>query len=359
MLNFAVGPVQSSEEVLAVGAEQVPYFRTAEFSQVMLENERIMLQLADAPEGSRTVFLTGSGTASMEAAVINTLDGSDKALVVNGGSFGNRFAQLCAIHEIPYEEIKLEPGRTLTEQHLAPYENAGFTAFIVNLDETSTGVLYDIDLISDFCTRNGLYLIVDAVSAFLADPLSMEKSHVGLMLTGSQKALACPPGISLIVLAPEALERVERIDPHCMYLNLADALKNGERGQTPFTPAVGTLLQINVRLRELAERGLEDELARVAARCRQFREGIANLPFELFAETPATAVTSLRVKEGVSTEDINNVLKSEYGIWICPNGGELGKHMFRVGHIGALSEADVDALLKALHELNDRGMLGA
>ena len=92
MLNFAVGPVQSSSAVLDLGAEQVPYFRTPEFSQVMLENERMMNQLAGAPDGSRTVFITGSGTASMETAVMNTLDHDDKALVVNGGSFGSRFA---------------------------------------------------------------------------------------------------------------------------------------------------------------------------------------------------------------------------------------------------------------------------
>ena len=94
MLNFSVGPVQSSAGVRAIGAEQVPYFRTPEFSKVMLENEAMMKELAGAPEGSRAVFLTGSGTASMEAAVMNCFTPSDRVLVVNGGSFGERFAQI-------------------------------------------------------------------------------------------------------------------------------------------------------------------------------------------------------------------------------------------------------------------------
>ena len=107
MTNFTVGPVQSSDSVLAVGAEQVPYFRTAEFSEIMLENERLIKKFAKAEENARAVFLTGSGTASMEATIINTLTKSDKALIINGGSFGQRFVQLCGIHGIPFDEIKL------------------------------------------------------------------------------------------------------------------------------------------------------------------------------------------------------------------------------------------------------------
>ena len=215
------------------------------------------------------------------------------------------------------------------------------------------------DLIGQFCQRNNLFLIVDGVSAFLADPLVMKDHGVGLMLTGSQKALACPPGVSVMVLAPAALERVARIDSHIMYFDLKDALKNGERGQTPFTPAVGVLLQIHARLCDIVERGIEDELARVAARCQRFRAGIADLPLSLFSDSPATAVSSLLVEEGVSTQAIFDTLKDEFGIWICPNGGDLGKRIFRVGHIGELSDQDIDALLDALHVLYQRGMLSA
>ena len=94
MINFTVGPVQSDDEVRAVGAEQVPYFRTPEFSQIMLENERLILKFAKAEPNAKAVFITGSGTASMEAAVINTLGKDDNAIVINGGSFGQRFADI-------------------------------------------------------------------------------------------------------------------------------------------------------------------------------------------------------------------------------------------------------------------------
>lgn len=102
MLNFTVGPVMCSDEVCSVGGEQVSYFRTPEFSAVMLENERMMLNFAKAPEGSRAAFMTNSSTGSMEAVVMNCFDGTDKVLVIDGGSFGHRFVEICEIHEVPH-----------------------------------------------------------------------------------------------------------------------------------------------------------------------------------------------------------------------------------------------------------------
>ena len=210
MLNFTVGPVMSDEKVRAIGAEQVPYFRTPEFSKIMLENEVLMKKFAKAADDARVVFITGSGTASMEATVMNVFDENDKVLVVNGGSFGHRFVELCEIHNIPYEEIKLEAGKALKKEQLNVYNGKGFTGFLVNVHETSTGVHYDIDMISEFCKKNGMFLVVDAISSFLADNFNMKELGVQVMITGSQKALACPPGISVIVLSHEAVERIEK-----------------------------------------------------------------------------------------------------------------------------------------------------
>ncbi len=357
MLNFTVGPVMSSEEVLAIGAEQVPYFRTPEFSATMLENERIVLELMDAPKGSRVCFMTGSGTASMESVVMNVLSNNDRAIVVNGGSFGNRFCQMCQVHGVPFEAVVPTPGCSVTDADLAHFANRGFTAFVVNIHETSTGVHYDLDLIAEFCRRNNLLLVIDAISSFLADPLSMAESGAAVVITGSQKALACPPGISLIVLSPEAIERVQAHPTTCMYLDLKDALKNGERGQTPFTPAVGTLLQINRRLRDLeAAGGARVEIERIAALAADFRAKIADLPFEIASKSLSNAVTPLRPTTGKATE-IFTTLKDEYGIWICPNGGALADTLFRVGHIGALTPEDNTVLVDAFKDLQKRGVI--
>lgn len=357
MINFTVGPVQSSDAVLAVGSEQVPYFRTTEFSEMMLENERLMKKFAKANDNARVVFITGSGTASMEAAIINTLTENDKALIVNGGSFGNRFVQICNIHKIPHDEIKLETGKALTEEILSSYARKGHTAFIVNVHETSTGVYYDINLISKFCKKHNLFLIVDAISSFLADDFNMEELGADVMITGSQKALACPPGISAIVLSERAIGRVLKNDPRCMYFDLKDALANGDRGQTPFTPAVGILRQINTRLKEIdTNGGVSAETQRIAALAHDFRNKIKNLPFEIVSESLSNAVTPLHPLTA-SAYDIFLTLKDKYGIWVCPNGGTLKEQVFRVGHIGALSFDDNTTLVNALKDMKRKGLI--
>ena len=122
MINFTVGPVQSAECVKKIGAEDCPYFRTQEFSEVMLESERLVKKFAGAPEGSRAVFITGSGTASMEATVMNVLTPQDRVLVVNGGSFGHRFCELCEVHGVPHDEIKLNVGEQIKAKHLEEVE---------------------------------------------------------------------------------------------------------------------------------------------------------------------------------------------------------------------------------------------
>lgn len=355
MINFTVGPVQSSEAVLATGAEQVPYFRTSEFSEVMLENEQYIKKFAHATVGSRVVFLTCSGSGGMEAAVMNSLTKDDKALVINGGSFGERFVELLRLHGIPFTEIKLGHGKALKPEHLVPFEGQGYTAFLLQKHETSTGVHYDINLVSDFCKRNNCFLIVDTISTFLADTFNMSALGAGIMITGSQKALACAPGIAVMVLAPSALDRIEKTKCCCQYLDLKLALKNQERGQTPWTPAVGILRQINVRLREIdAIGGAEAEIERTAHLAKYFRSKLKehNLPFEIVSESLSNAVTPLHPTTR-SAYEIFLKIKDEYGMWICPNGGDMKDTVFRVGHIGCLTERDYDKLIDAFLDLRD------
>lgn len=356
ILNFTVGPVMSCDTVRAIGAEQVPYFRTSEFSEVMLENERFVKKFAKATNDSRTVFLTSSGSGGMEAAIMNTLTKEDRALVINGGSFGERFVELLTVHGIPFSEIKLEYGKALKPEHLAPFEGKGFTAFLLQRHETSTGVLYDMDLVSAFCKRNDCFLIVDAISSFLADPFDMVKYNAGIMITGSQKALACAPGIAVLVMAPVALRRIETAECVCQYFDLKLALNNQNRGQTPWTPAVSVLRQINVRLKEIDEMGGADaEIRRTEKLARYFRLKVKenHLPFEIFSESLSNAVTPLRPTTQ-SAYEIFLKIKNEYGMWICPNGGNMKETIFRVGHIGALSETDYDKLIDAFLDLREK-----
>lgn len=348
MLNFTVGPVQESEEILEIGRQQTPYFRNQSFSKIMLENEAMMKRLTYAGDDARVVFLTASGTGSMEATVMNCFSKEDKVLVVEGGSFGHRFVQICEIHEVPHTVVKVPFDEVLTEEMLAQYDNQGYTGFLINMHETSIGKLYDMKIVSEFCKKNDLFLVVDAISAFLADPFNMSELGVDVMLTGSQKALAVPPGISIIVMSSKAVDRVNNSKVKSMYFNLADALKNGERGQTPFTPAVSILLQIHARLEKLCEKGVEAENERIAELASYFRERIKDMPFKIASSAMSNAVTPLMPTDGRSAYELFEILERDYGIWICPSGGELKDRLFRVGHIGALEKEDYDRLIETL-----------
>jgi aspartate aminotransferase-like enzyme len=133
---------------------------------------------------------------------------------------------------------------------------------------------------------------------------------------------------------------------------LKDALKNQERGQTPFTPAVGTLLQINARLKEIdAAGGVASEVTRAKSLAEYFRSKIADLPLEIVSESLSNAVTPLHPTNGMYAYDIFLKLKDEHGIWVCPNGGELKDKVFRVGHMGNLTTEDYDKLVAALRRV--------
>ncbi|UNT95036.1 pyridoxal-phosphate-dependent aminotransferase family protein [Allobaculum mucilyticum] len=349
MINFTVGPVQSFETTKEIGGENVPYFRTPEFSQIVKESESRFLRLLHAPSNSRAVFITGSGSAGMEAAVSNVLNSQDKVLIINGGSFGQRFVDLCRIFKIPYEEIQLSPGEKLTAEKLRPYASRDFTALLVNLHETSTGVLYAPVLLGDFARENNLLLIVDAISAFMVDRFDMSQMGADVVITGSQKALACPPGVALIALSEQAQKRVAENQPTTLYFDLKDALKNAERGQTPFTPAVSVIIQLHDRLGRILDEGEDAEFARIARLAENFRKGVQDLPIQFLAESMSNGVTACLL-QGYSAKKLFEDMKNKYGIWICPNGGELADKVFRIGHIGNITEEENQYLIECLHK---------
>ena len=351
MKLFTVGPVEMEESVLRKGGEPLPYFRTPEFSQIMLEIQDRFLQLADAEEGSKLVLLTASGTGAMEAAVLNVLTTEDKCLIIDGGGFGHRFTEICAMHKIPFDSLKLEFGEELTEERLHPYESKGYTALLVNIDETSTAQLYDHRMLGEFCKRNACLYIVDAISSFLADEFSMKKAGVDLMITASQKALALPPGMSFVVLSPRVIrEKIGRVPKRTFYFDFEDYLLNMQRGQPPFTPAVGILLQLQIRLQEICEKGIEKEIEEHRERAEVFRSLCREAGLKLPDYPMSNAVTAVVFPDGTAGE-VFRKMKDRYGKMLTPNGGALKDTVLRVGHLGNLTPDDYRELIVEIREV--------
>lgn len=351
MKLFTVGPVDMYEETLRMGGEPIPYFRTGEFSQVMFDIEEKFLELLMAPKGSKLVTLTASGTGAMEATVLNLLSKEDKVLVIEGGSFGKRFSQICELHSIPYTALVLEFGEALTEEKLLTYENKGYTALLVNIHETSVGQLYDYRMLGEFCRRNNMYYIVDAISSFLADELNMEEGGIDAIITASQKALALPPGLSFVALSPRAIaERVNKLPVRCMYFDFKDYLLNMERGQTPFTPAVGIVLQLKQRIDAIYDQGIEYEIEHHRKLAEAFRAMCQEAGIPVVKFPKSNALTTIEFPEGNALE-VFNIMKDKYGKMLTPSGGEVGKRVLRVGHLGNMKLEDYEVLITELKEV--------
>lgn len=348
MKLFTVGPVEMFPETLKISGKQLPYFRTDDFSKIMLDSENLLKKLSYADDDARVVFLTASGTGAMEATVINCLTKEDKILVINGGSFGKRFCEICGIHELTYTPIKLEFGMALTEEILYSYDGLGYTALLVNIDETSTGQLYNMKMLSDFCKKNNMLFIVDAISSFLADEIKMKGSCIDALIVSSQKALSLSPGLSIVILSPRMIkDRIDNIDSHSLYFDFKHHLKDGERGQTPFTPAVGTLLELNSMLHTIDEMGVEEKIRHTRENALHFRSLIKELPVSIPEFPLSNAVTPV-IFNNANAYEIYTEMSNRFDIVLTPSGGNLREKILRVSHIGNLEKEDYDDLLSKL-----------
>ncbi len=344
---FTIGPAQMYKHTVDVRNHVVPYFRTPEFGEMMLDTATLLKKFEGAEEDAEVIVLTASGSGAMEATVINCFNRDDKLLVISGGTFGERFETICDIHRIPYESIKLGADEELTADHFIPYDDKGFTGLLVNIDETYTGQLYDIKIISDFCKRNNLYLVVDAISSFMCDPYEAAKYNVDATIISSQKGLCLAPGLALVTLSPRMVEKVNKNEVRSLYFDFKDYMVNMKRGQTPFTPAVGVCFELNDMLHAIDKQGLENRIAEVKGRCDYFRNKIKELPITLPPFPLSNAISPIRFEKDIAMEFFN-YLKDEKQIMVNPVGGELGKRSIRVAHVGELTFADYDNLIEEI-----------
>ena len=351
MKLFTVGPVEMYPYTLETRKNQIPYFRTDEFSSIMSKNEKLLKELVGTSQKSYCAFLTGSGTAAMEAVISNCFNNQDKVLIINGGTFGERFIQLCQMYKIPYDEIYVEYGETFIKEMLIPYQTVDYSAMLVNIHETSTGQLYDINILKDFCQKKHMRLVVDAISSFLSDPYQMDKYNIDCTIISSQKALALAPGLSMVVMNSSFYdENIERGDSPQYYLDLKNYVLNIKRGQTPFTPAVGICYELYERLNMIKKINLENELKIVQQRAEYFRIKALEIGLKIPDYPLSNTLTPIIFEKG-NADNIYHFLKENYDIVVTPNGGKLKDTILRVGHIGNLSLTDYDFLISKIKEI--------
>lgn len=349
MKLFTVGPTQMFSETLKIGSRQLPYFRTKEFSDIVLNSVEKMKKLLKTKEDTKIVYITGSGSAAMESAVSNSFDETDRLLIIDGGTFGHRFVQLADIYSIPYDSITLEYGEILSEQHFSKFNLKLYTALLVNIDETSTGQLYDLEMLSRICKENNIHLIVDAISSFLADDYDMKKYNISCTILSTQKALALSPGLSILAIDNDFYEqKIKNKKPINLYLNINEHVKNMERGQTPNTPAVGIILELANRIENI--KTADEEVKRVKNNAIYFRKLALSVGLKLPDYPISNAVTPVIFEKG-NAKEIFEHLKDKYDIFVNPTGGILSDKILRISHLGNLKKEDYDDLIEKMKEV--------
>ncbi len=350
MKLFTIGPVEMYPSTRLVRENGYVHFRTNEYSEIVKNSLNRLSELLGNPVENSLIYLSSSGTAAMEATVENCMTKEDKALVINGGAFGHRFCELLKYHNIPFDSIDLNWNEVLTKKHLVPYENKDYTALFVNIHETHTGQLYDIQMLSDFCKRNNLYFIVDAISSFLADEYNMEKYGIDLTIISSQKGLCLSPGCAFVSFSKRMIDKINN-NPltSSKYFDFKDYLINIPRGQTPYTPPVCIMYELQDMLNLIEkEGGKEARLKTVKEKCNYFRNKVLELGLKIPDYPLSNMLTPIEFDESINAYEVIQVLKDNYRIFVNPCGGDMANKLLRVSHIGNTTIADIDDLIEKL-----------
>ncbi|HZN21661.1 MAG TPA: alanine--glyoxylate aminotransferase family protein [Gaiellaceae bacterium] len=349
---MAPGPTPVPPEVLAAGAEPVLHHRGPDFRAVMLRClERLGLVLQTEND---VLLFTASGSGAFESAVVNLLSPGERVLAVSAGEFGERWARVAAAYGADVQDLRYDWGETpRAEDVRARVEETGAAVVFLVHSETSTGVVADVQLLAQAAREAGATVVVDAVSSLGAVPLETDAWELDVVVSGSQKALMTPPGLSLTSVSSAAWERCARTTTPRFYFDWQKLRASLETGTTPFTPAVSLVAALDVALGLLLEEGLDAAFARHAALGRACREGAKAMGLELFSpdEERSAVVTAILTPDGVDARELVLALRDRFGITVAGGHGELGSRMFRIGHIGYYDVFDITTALAAVELL--------
>ena len=346
---FTIGPVEMYPSTKNILEKGFVHFRSPEYSEIVTNCLDKLSQLLGNKNKNSLIYLAASGTAAMEATIENCVKAKDKVLVINGGTFGNRFCELLKYHHKNFDSIDLVWNETLTEKHLEKYNGKNYSMLFVNIHETHTGQLYNIEMLSNFCKQNNLMLVVDAISSLLADRYEMDKYQIDLRIISSEKELCLSPGMSFVSFSPRMLKKVySNNEVASKYFDFKDYLINITRGQTPYTPPVCIMYELQDMLQIIAsEGGINGRLKIVEEKCNYFRKKAINYGLKMPTYPLSNMLTPILV-EDIDAYKVIQVMKNKYKLFVNPCGGDLSSKLLRVSHIGNTTLSDIDNLIEKL-----------
>jgi len=345
------GPTPVPEEVLQAMTKQMINHRGKEFGE-------LIRQMTDKLKGlfqtkGDVLILTGSGTGGMEAAVTNILSPRDKVLSVSIGYFGERFADIAEQFGAKVKRLSFEWGSTADPEAVrqALQANPAIKAVLVTHNETSTGVTNDLASLSAVVKEFDKLLIVDAISSLGSINLPVDDWQCDVVITASQKGWMAPPGLAMVSVSQKAWQAYATAKMPRFYWDFAKAKKFlEEKGQTPWTPAVSTFYALAAALELIEQEGLRNVFTRHVRVAKAARDGIKSLGLSLFPDEAyaSNTVTAIKAPPGVEAKRLLQVLREEHQVILSGGQQRLEGKIFRIGHLGWVSEADIKEIVAAL-----------
>lgn len=345
---FAPGPTPVAPEALLAMARPILHHRAPEFETLLAEVREGLKGLFQTTE--EVLIFAASGTGGMEAAVVNTLSPGEKALVIRGGKFGERWGEICQAYNINFIPVDVPYGGAVNPGLVAAAleKDPQITAIFSTHSETSTGVLHDIQAIAQVVRKTPTLLVVDAITSLGVVDLPMDAWGIDVVIAGSQKAFMLPPGLTMVGVSQKAWAVVKQSRLPKYYFDFAAEHKNLLKNQSHFTPAISLIVGLQETLRMIRNEGLHNVIRRHERLAAAMRAGVTALGLELFAERPTPAVTAVKAPAGIDGGMIVKTLRAKHGVTIAGGQGSLKGKIFRLATMGYADSSDVVIALSAL-----------
>lgn len=346
---FTPGPTQVPERVQVAMSNPLTHHRGPAFKQIyqeVIEDLKYFFQT----EGD-VLVLTSSGTGAMEASVVNLISKGDRVLVVSGGKFGQRWAELCQTYGAETQVIDVPWGEAVDPAAVAEALRAqpDTQAVFVTHSETSTGVAADVERLAQVVREHSDALfVVDAITSAGVLPFKMDAWNIDVAVTGSQKGLMMPPGLAAVALNARAWQRVEQSDTARYYFDLRKEKSSQAKQTTAWTPAITLFMGMREALRMIREEGLERMWEKYALLAHATRQGVQAVGLALFAKSPSNSLTAVKIPEAIDGLAFVQHLRTKYGITVAGGQAHLKGQIFRIAHMGYYDALDMVAMASAL-----------
>jgi aspartate aminotransferase-like enzyme len=353
-LNLRIpGPTPVPDDILQAVAHPMVNHRGKEFAGVI---QRVTEKLKDFFVTSQDVMvLSCSGTGGLEAAVVNTLSPGDRVLAVTIGAFGERLATIAETYGAQVTALQYEWGQVAHADDVrkALKEDPEIKAVLITHNETSTGVTNPLAQIAEVVREFDKLLLVDAVSSLGAIPCETDAWGLDCVVTGSQKGWMVPPGLAFACLSERGWKAYEQSRMPRFYFDLGKHRDAQAKGQTPFTPAMSIFFGLDIALERMALEGMESIFTRHKKAGSQTREGVKSLGLQLLCQDERFAsdtVTAVKCPEGIDVSKLRSLMEDEYNTILAGGQGKLSGKIFRIGHLGLVTDHDIRETLAALGE---------